>query len=173
MAITREKKEKIVSEIKEDLDNQEGIVFVDFHKISADPLFTLRNELKENRCELKVVKKTLLKIALKEKDLPSDYIDDFDGAVAPVFTSESKIKLSKIIYNFGKEHPEFKILGGWWNEEFQPVEKVETLAQLPSYEELMARLVFGIKAPINNFVSVLNNNIKGLLIALNQIKQNK
>lgn len=173
MALTREKKEEIVQDLQQKLGDQQGIVFVDFYQVPADSLFSFRAKLKENNCELRVTKKTLLKIALAGEDLDADYIDEFEGSVAPVFGFGSKLDLSKLVYNFSQKHSSLKILGGWWDGEFQPVETVETLAQLPSYEELMARFVGGINSPVNKFVNILNNNLKGLLLVLNQIKQQK
>jgi len=59
MALTKEQKQKIISELKEKISRQKAIVFADFTGIGVKELSRLRKEMKEKECEFKVAKKTL------------------------------------------------------------------------------------------------------------------
>ena len=66
MALTREKKDKSLKSLKENISKQKSIVFIDFSKINSKDLFGFRKTLKEADCLLKIGKKTLMKIAFKD-----------------------------------------------------------------------------------------------------------
>jgi len=66
--------------------------------------------------------------------------------------------------------PNLKILGGFLENKFVEAEKIIELAKLPTREELLARLVGSISAPISNFINVLEANIKGLIYVLTKAK---
>jgi large subunit ribosomal protein L10 len=133
-------------------------------------LFDLRKKLKTTDDELKVVKKTLLDSVLKEKGFKID-IKELKGEIAVVFGFKEGLSPSKIIYQFGEENPNLKILGGFFENKFREAEKIIALAQLPSREELLAKLAGTIFAPVSSLVNVLQGNIKGLIYALSGIKK--
>ena len=75
--------------------------------------------------------------------------------------------------DFIKKHKQLSIQGGIFDSEFIEAEKVKTLARLPSIQELRAQIVGTIKAPINNFVYVLKENIRGLVYILSSLTQQR
>ena len=93
-----------------------------------------------------------------------------DGSLAMMLGFDDEITPAKLVYNFTKEYPEVSIKGGVGEKGFQTAEEVVELAELPDYQTLIRQLVGTIQAPLTNFVSVLENNYKGLLYCLSQIK---
>lgn len=173
MALTFQQKKETVRDLQENISRQKGLVFVDFCKLKNEELSQLRKSLKENDCLLRVAKKTLLKIALKDKKSITDMINNFSGSVALIFGFQDQIEPAKIAYQFTQKHENLKLLGGFWDDSVQGEKEVLTLAKLPSYQGLLGKLVNVISAPSQNLVSVLNGNIKGLVVALNQIQKVK
>jgi len=174
MALTKEEKKKQIQEIEEGLSRQKSIVLVDFYKTPANELFLLRKLLRDSNCLMRVVKKTLAKIAFN-KFQPSlgDEIEKYaPGQLALVFGLEDEIAPAKIVYSFAKEHENLKILGGVFENCFISKEKVIELATLPSKNELLSQLVLNLGSPLRGLVNTLQGNIKGLLNILTQIKQN-
>lgn len=172
MALTREKKAKIIEGLKEKIEKQKAAVFVDFSKLESKFLFRLREELQKSNCLLQVAKKTLLKKALeelKEKNL-SEKIESLRGQLAIVFGFGDEIIPAKISYQFTQENENLKILGGIFENKFVDKERVIELAQLPSREELRVRVVGSLSSPIFNFINVLKDNIKGLIYVISRIK---
>jgi large subunit ribosomal protein L10 len=170
MAITKEKKRKILEELKEKIGRQKIMIFVDFTGVKSKDLFSLRKKLKETGNEIKVAKKTLINLALKEKDLNVIDVRKMLGEVAVIFGMKDEISGAKIVYEFSKENKNLKILGGIFEKKFILPEKIEELAKLPTKEELLAKLVSDISAPISNFVYVLKSIPQSLVFVLSQIQ---
>jgi len=169
MALTKEKKQKVIEKLKENIAQQKSMVFVATEGLKAKELFDLRKKLKAADCLLIVAKKTLLDVAFKEKKIGIDP-EKLAGQVASVFGFKDEISSAKIPYDFSLENKNLKILGGFYENKFRDAEEVITLAKIPSRKELLAGLVGSISAPISGFVNVLQANIKGLIYILKQDK---
>jgi large subunit ribosomal protein L10 len=170
MAITKEKKKKILEELKEKIGRQKIMIFVDFTGVKSKDLFSLRKKLKEAGNEMKVAKKTLINLALKEKNLNVIDIRKMLGEVAVIFGMKDEISSAKTVYEFSKENKNLKILGGILEKNLIGPEKIEELAKLPTKEELLAKLISSISAPISNFVYVLRSIPQNLVLVLSQIQ---
>lgn len=171
MALTKQQKEEIINDLKDKVDDQKTMVFVDFTGLGVKDLYNLRENLKEKKSLLKVSKKTLLGVALKDFD-PSlaERVRELDGELAIVFGFEDEVSPAKVVFNFSSQNNKLKILGGFFQGEYIDKDKVVELAKIPTEEELLSRLVGSLSAPISNFANVLNGNIKGLICVLNAIK---
>lgn len=169
MALTKARKEKILDELKEKMGKQKATVLVDFTGLKVKDFSNLRKQLKKAGNELKVAKKTLIDITFKKCgfDIKTKKLA---GEIALIFGFKEVISPAKLVWQFAETNPNLKILGGIFENKFIETEKVIELARLPTREELLARLVGTISAPISNFVYVLQGNIKGLIYVLKQIK---
>ena len=171
MAKTKEQKKKIIEDLEEKINRQKTMILVDFTGLKVKDFFDLRKRLKSANSQMKVIKKTLLNLVLK--DFNSDFsqkLEKFKNQIAIIFGFENEISPAKILYQFSLENPNLKILAGYFDKKFREKEEMITLAQLPSKEELLAKLVGSISAPISNFVNVLEINIKGLINVLAKAK---
>ena len=169
MARSREQKKKIIEDIKEKLDKQKAIVFVEVKGLKAKEIFDLREKLKKADSLLTIAKKTLLDIAFKERKLKVKG-KKLEGQVALVFGFSDEIKPARITHQFSLSNGNLKILGGIFEDKFIDSDQIIALAQLSSKEELYTRVVRTIVSPISGFVNVLQANIKGLIYTLKQIK---
>lgn len=170
MAQTKDQKQKILDELKELLSRQKAVVLVGISGLKVKELSELRKKLKASGSKIKVLKKTLAKLAFAEKKIDFDK-DKFKEELAFVFGLEDEISPAKNAFQFSKENENLKILGGFIEGQFKEAEEMIVLAQIPSKEELFARLVGSISSPISGLVCVLQGNIKGLIYALNAIKK--
>jgi len=173
MAQTKEQKKQVVESLKEKIARQKALIFVNFSGLKVKDLFELRKRLKKANSEIFVVKKTLMKLAFKEEKIKVDP-EDIEGEIALVFGYEDELVPPKILYQFSQINQNIEILGGLiesQKDEFLSAEKIITLGQLPSREELLAKIVGSLSAPISQFASVLQGNIKGLVYALSAIKK--
>ena len=172
MAISREKKKKILEDLKEKISKQKAIIFVDFTGLKVKDFSDLRKRLKSIGSELKVAKKTLMGIVFKKAKLEIEP-KKLPGEIALVFGYKEEILPAKIVFQFSQENPNLKILGGVLENNFFEAEKIIELAKLPSREELLARLVGSISAPISNLTNVLEGNLRNLVYLFSQIKVSK
>jgi large subunit ribosomal protein L10 len=170
MPLTKTQKKKIIDSLKESIKKQKIVFFVDLKGVKVKELFDLRKRLKKTNSQLKVAKKTLLRKAFEENKIKID-TKKLEGEVAAVFGLEDEISPAKTAYQFSLGNKNLKILGGYFEGGFKGAEEIITLAQLPTKEEILSRLVGSIRSPVANIISVLQGNIKGLVHVLSEIKK--
>jgi len=168
MALKKEQKKEKIEQLKKAIDNQKSIVFVDFSGLKTKNISELKKELQRQQSEFKVIKKSLAEIAFNEKGIKFKR-DDWQGQVAFIFGYDDEVMPFKIAYSFSKENENLKIVGGFIDGGFLTKEEAISMAKLPGKEELRAKLVSAISAPIYNFVYTLSGNMKGLVYALQAI----
>lgn len=167
--LTRIQKEELIKELADKLKRQKSLVFTDFSGLGVSDIQDLRRKLKEVDAEYKITKKTLIKLALEKAKKEID-VAQFRGQIALVFGYKDPITLFKVISEFSKAKENLKISGGLMENKFLTKEEIEELAELPSKEELLARIVGGIRAPISGFINVVQGNIFGFINLLKQLK---
>lgn len=175
MAKSREQKQEIIKDLQNKVLKQKASVFIDLGATPAKKVFQLRDELKKAGCLLQVVKKTLLEKVLeqaKETEVLAK-VKEMKGQMAVVFGFIDEVAPAKISYESSKKNDQIKILAGVLGSEFLAQDRVMELAKLPTKSELLGKLLGSIKAPVSNFVYVLNGNIKGLVCALDAIAKKK
>ena len=158
MALTKEQKTKQIDSIKAKVADQKSMVFVDFSKVPSKEMFSLRKTLKENGCNLKIAKKTLVRVAFGQSNISfwNKIKSSIPGQLALVFGIEDELAPARISNNFAKTQENLKILGGIFEKRFIDREKVLVLANIPPRNELLGRLVGSIYSPVSSFVRVLN-----------------
>lgn len=158
MALTKEQKQKQVKDLKDKISKQKSLVFVDFNKVPSKDMFGLRKSLKEAGCNLKIAKKTLLRIAFGQSNVSfwGKIKKNVPGQLALVLGIEDEIAPARISNKFAKDHQTFKILGGVFENKFIEKERVLFLASIPPRDELLSRLVGSISSSMTNFVRVLD-----------------
>lgn len=159
MALTREKKQKNLQDIKENIAKQKSVIFADFSKVNSKDLFDLRKKLKDAGCNLKVGKKTLIRIAFGQLNISFWNIikKNIPGQLALVFGTEDEIAPARIANQFTKTNENFKILGGIFEGRFIERNKVLELANIPPRNELLSRLVGSLASSMIGFVTVLDH----------------
>jgi len=174
MPKTREQKTEILSELADKVSRAKSIVFTKFEKLNVSENEDLRRRLKAEGSEYCVAKKTLLGMTLK-KSHPEIEVNGLDGKVAAIFGFKDEVAPAKVVDEFKKGLEEEKIffLGGILENKFISKEEVESLAKLPSKQELYAKLVGSLNAPVSGFVNVLAGNLRGLVVALKAIGEKK
>lgn len=158
----------MVSKIKE----AKSVVFSDFKGVKVKDLTELKKELRKEEIDFKVSKKTLINLAFKEAGIEVN-TKAMEGQVAVSISSKDEVAPAKIISNFSKKNENLKILGGVLEKKVMNIEEVKSLAKLPGKEELLAKLVGTLQAPISGFVNVCAGNIRGLVQVIKSISESK
>lgn len=168
MSQKRKQKEERIEEFKNLLERGRSLVFVDYKGLTTDEIKQLKEKLREHNAEFKVFKKTLAEIAFRDKNIDFNR-KDWQGQLAFIFGFEDEIAPFKVAYNFSQQNENLKIIGGFSEGEIVAKDQAIALAQLPSREELVAKIVSSISAPLYNFQHILSGNIKGLIYSLRAI----
>jgi len=152
------------------MDKQKSLVFADFTGLKVKDLSSLRKKMKDKECELKVAKKTLIALLLKEKKLESD-VRKMKGEILLGFGYKDEVMPFKVLYDFGKSTENLKILAGIIGQNLYTKEKALEIAQLPSGQELMGKLVYLMKSPLSGLHNVLQGNLRNLIYVLSKISK--
>jgi len=170
MAKTRQEKEQILAQLQEDLQ-QRAVILADYQGLTVAEVTDLRDQLFETGYKMMVVKNTILGKALKDADLGLS--DDALKQPLSVIVASDEVAVSKLVEKFAKDHDKITIIGGWIDGKFVDATYITTLSKLPGREELLAKLVGSINAPISGFVNVLAGNIRGLVSVIRQYREQK
>ena len=172
MPKTRAQKEEIVVDLVSRLDRMKAAVFVNYQGIKVLEVEDLRRRLHAHKIEYLVVKNTLMRLAL-EKSKIGIKINKMSGQIGVLLSYEDEVRAAKIVAEFAREHPTMKLRAGFLAGEMIDQAKVIELSKLPSEEELLARVVGSINAPISNFVGVLRAEVASIVHVIRAIAKEK
>jgi len=173
MAKTRTQKEFEVRSVVEGLKGATAVVFADMANLKVEHSTKFRRAAEKDQVKIRSVKRTLLRQALKEAGLDAVPADQLAGSVSVLFGAGDQVAPAKAAAAFRKEQESVKILGGVMDGTWMSADQVKALATLPSKQELLAKIVGSLNAPVSGFVNVLAGNLRGLVNALNAIKASK
>lgn len=168
--LTRKQKQELIEKLSEKLKIAKSVVFADYKGLKVAQLKELRRKLKESQGELKVAKKTLIDLALNDTDIKDASSKKMDGQIALVFSFDDEISAAKILHEYSKRNESLKILGAILEGKFLNKAEAIALAKIPPKEQLLAKLVGAISAPLQNFALILQGNLRSLVLVLSQIK---
>jgi large subunit ribosomal protein L10 len=171
--LTKAQKVELVKELTEKIKEAKSSIFVDFKGLKVKDSTDLKKELRKSDIEYTVVRKTLLDIALKNAGIVGVSITDMEGQIAVSLSNSDEVAAAKIIDKFSKTNENIKMLGGVLGKQVMNEKEVKALAKIPSKEELLAKLVGTLNAPVSGFVNVLAGNLRGLVSVLNAVKEQK
>lgn len=162
-----------VKEIQTKLGKAKSVVLADYRGLSVEKISDLRNKVKEAGGELKVNKNRLLKLALKDQNLKLETDEVLTGPTAILYSFKDEIAPIKALYEFFKENDLPKIKVGFLAKEFLAEDQIINLAQLPSREQLQAKLVGTLNGPVFGLVYALKGNLNKLVGVLKSIQEKK
>lgn len=151
----RRTKELVATELHEKLKVTKMAVFANFSGLSVGKVTELRNSLRKSDAELKVVKNTLLKIA--SKGTPFSVLEEhFKGPLAITLNHGDIVQSTKILVEFAKKNAAIEIKGGMLDGKFLTKEQLGALAELPSREVLLGKLLSIFVTVQTSLVNVLS-----------------
>ncbi len=167
MAISRARKEELVTEYQQQLEESNGVVMADYTALSVAQMQDLRSRAREENAQVYVVKNTLLELVLNERDLqvPEGLLL---GPTVLAFCHKDVPPVAKAFREFSKEMEEgrFQVKGGLMEGRFLSVEETLAIADLPSHEVLLAQVLGTINAPATQMAGVVAGGIRQVLNVL-------
>ncbi|MEN3203400.1 MAG: 50S ribosomal protein L10 [Atribacterota bacterium] len=168
----RSEKERIITELYERLKQSQGLFIVGYHGMDVPTMEQLRRSLRGIEGELKVAKNTLMRLALTQAGFPTeDHL--LKGQNAFVFSYRDVVQVAKALTDFAKRFPQLEMKGGFLGTKLLTASDIQRLAELPSREELLARVVGGIVAPIVGLLGVLQGVTRNFVWVLKAIEEKK
>lgn len=174
MALTKSLKREMLQDLQDTIYSAQGMVFTDFQGSSVSALQGLRTKLRAEGASYKVVKKTLFNKALQNTGVNLSLSDQLPGNLGVVFANDPVFG-AKVICDFVKLAPKntFTLVGGLLDGQYLVAEQVNTLAKLPSKEQLQAQVLGTLAAPMTQFLQVTSGVARGLVTVLSAYRDTK
>ena len=154
MALNREEKAAVIEEVSAQVAQAGSIVLAEYRGLTVEKITQLRKQARESGVYLRVLKNTLVRRAVK--DTPYEKLAD--QRVGPLMygISADPVAPAKLIASFAKANDQLVVKGGAMPNVVMDVAGVQALATMPSREELLAKLLGTMQAPVATFVRTLN-----------------
>ena len=167
-----ESNKEVVRVVTEELRNAKGAVLVDYRGINVSQDTELRTALRKAGVKYSVVKNTMLRFAATDLGLEK-LKKSLEGPTAIATSSTDPVAPAKIMSEYAKKFDMLNIKAGIVEGSILDVGGVQTLAELPPKEILVATMLGVMISPISGLVNVLNANIRGLAVALSAIVEKR
>lgn len=150
-----ELKQPVVQEISEKLKDAQSMVVVDYRGLTVEQDTQLRKQLREAGVTYKVYKNTLVNFAVKGTDFEA-LSEVLEGPNAFAISAEDATAPARVLAKFAKTAPALEIKAGVVDGQFYDEKGMKLIAEIPSREELLSRLLGSMQSPITNLARVLN-----------------
>lgn len=154
MSLNLDDKKAVVAEISEQLTNAQAVVIAEYRGVAVADMTELRKKARESGVYLRVLKNTLVRRAVEGTPF-AGLADQMVGPLASGMSTDP-VAAAKVLNDFAKANEKFIIKAGAMPNAVMSDKDVAALATMPSREELLAKLMGTMQAPIAKFVQTLN-----------------
>ena len=167
MAINKEQKQSLVKQYAQDLQECKNLIVFKQSGLAVSTDADIRREVREEDWKYNVVRKRLFIRALTEAGYPEVNLDNLPGSAVAVYAKGDEYAPLKVINKYLKEFnkdkdldTKFEFLWGWFDKEWKDAEFITEMANIPSRDELLSKLVWLFNYPVQSLTSVLDQIAK-------------
>src|SRR6266536_6509440 len=173
MAVTRAKKIEQVEKLGKDLQKVSTVIVTTYSKLSVAQDYELRTVLRSSGAKYTVVKNTLAERAAKGTKV-EEALKGLSGVTSIAYTEGDPVALAKALAKYAKDTPEFSFKTGMVEGRVISAKEIESLATMPSKEELYSKLLFLLNAPAQRLATAVNAVGRNLAVVIGQgVEQKK
>lgn len=171
MSLSLDQKKAVISEVTEAIASAQAGVLAEYRGLTVAQLTTLRTEARNAGVWIKVVKNNLAKRVITGSNFEC-LTEHFVGPV--IFSaSEDPVAVAKVMTRFAKDNESLNIKAGAMNGLLIDNGTIENLSKLPGREELLAKLMGTMQAPVQKFVSTINEVPSRFVRTLSAVAESK
>src|SRR5438445_12526213 len=167
MAVTRAKKIEQVERLGQELQKVSTIIVTTYSKLTVAQDYELRKVLRSSGAKYTVVKNTLAERAAKGTKI-EDALKDLSGVTSIACTEGDPVALAKALAKYAKDNLEFTFKAGVVEGRVISIKEIESLATMPSKEEIYSKLLFLLNAPAQRLVSAMNAVGRDFAVVIDQ-----
>jgi large subunit ribosomal protein L10 len=173
MAVTRAKKVDQVQKLEKDLKNVSNMIVATYSKLTVAQDFELRKAVRSSGAKYRVVKNTLAERAAKGTKV-EQALKGLTGVTSIAYTEGDPVALAKALAKYVKDTPELTLKSGVVEGKVISPKEIESLATMPSKEELYSKLLFLLNSPAQRLATVVNATGRDLAVVIGQgVEQKK
>lgn len=173
MAVTKAKKIEQVEKLGSELKSVSNMIVASFGKLTVAQDFELRKAIRGSGGKYQVVKNTLVERAAQGATV-GEALKNLEGRTSIAYTSGDPVALAKALAKYAKDNPELTFKAGVIEGRLISAGEIQSLATMPSKEELYSKLLFLLNSPAQRLATVMNATGRDLAVVLNQaVEQQK
>lgn len=171
MSLNLEEKKVVVAEINEQVSKAQSIILAEYRGLEVGDMTQLRAQARKSGVYLRVLKNTLARRAVDG----TPFSGLANAMVGPLVfgISADPVAAAKVLSDFAKANEKFVIKAGGMPNQVMDAKGIQVLATMPSREELLAKLLGTMQAPITKFVRTLNEVPTGFVRGLAAVRDQK
>ncbi len=170
--LTREQKWEQSEQLRATFGEVNTLFLLDNRGLSVNEVNELRSKVRQSNGSYRVVKNSVVRLAVDGTDF-APLADHLTGPKALAWTSDDPVALAKALRDFIKGHPALSMEHAWLDGQVLDSAQAAQIADLPSREELVARLLYMLQSPMRRLVTALNGPIQNLASVLGQVADTK
>jgi len=154
LSLNLEQKQSVVAEVSAQLKNAQAVILAEYRGLDVTRVTDLRSRARKSGVYLRVLKNTLARRAMKG----TSFEKLTEQMIGPLIygIAQDPVAGAKVLAEFAKDNELFVIKGGAMPNAVMSAKDIKTLASMPSREELLAKLVGTLQAPIAKLVRTMN-----------------
>ncbi len=171
--MNKNKKIELVDSISNKFKNSSALYFTKYTGMNVLQANELRAKFKENNVDFVVSKNTLTKLAVEKSGLDKNVSDYLSGQIAIAYANDDPTAPARVIKDFTKTNDCLEVVGLFFDGEIYESDKYQQLANLPSKDELLTKLVMDLNSPMTKIAMCFKSSMTNLANVLNNLKDNK
>lgn len=170
--MNRTEKTEMVESLSGDLAKSSNAILFAFKGLKVPEVTELRRQVRGTQSKYLVVKNTLALRATRGTALEA-VAEHFTGATGVAYNQSSPVALAKVLTAFARTNPNLVFKAAVIEGHAVAASEIKTIAELPSREELVSKLLFVMQSPMRRLVTVLNGPVRNLAVVLAQVADQK
>jgi large subunit ribosomal protein L10 len=166
--LTREQKREQVEQLKASLSEVKTLFLLENTGLNVNEVNELRSEIRKTEATYRVVKNSVVKHAVEgtEMEQLTPYLV---GPKALAFTNGDAVELAKVLRDFIKDHPTLSFERAYLEGQLLEADEAEKIAEMPSRQELLTKLVYMLQSPIRRLAVALSSPVQNLTTVIGQV----
>lgn len=170
--LTKTQKKERIEELKVVLDAVDAVFIVENRGLTVNQVNELRSRVRAISGQYRVYKNAVVRFAVEGTPM-EDLTGDLTGPNAFAYCAGDPVELAKVLKEFVKKYGRLSFKRAFIDGTVVTAEEAEQVADLPTKDELIAKLLFMLQSPIRRLAVALNSPLQGLATTMHQIADNK
>lgn len=170
---SKQEKQKDLEALREEFQKTKNVFLTGFEKMTVSQDHDLRKAIRGAGANYQVIKNTIAEKAAAGT-AAGDLVKGIKGMTSMVWTESDPVQLAKALTKYAKDNPAFTFKAGMVEGRVIDIKAINDLANMPSKEEIFAKLLWLIQAPAQRLVTAINGTGRNLAVVVDQgVKENK
>jgi len=169
----KEEKGEMIEQIKELIKKSPSMFLVDYRGVNVADINKIRSDFRKEGVTYKVFKNTLFKKALEQSGGFEKFNPQLIGMIGVAFTGENFVAAAKVIKKYFDEKQKLSFKGCYIDSTYYGGDQLNTIASMPTKDEIMAGIVGSIAAPASGIVGAINAVIRDLVSVIDEVAKKK